>query len=565
MCSGTDFQRWQANAILELLKHGHQPVLLITDGRKPTVVPIVRRLMQKKWRTILFSILENRFFKPDAKMPVSLAVQLHDVERLECRPEQRGISEYFSGEEIAAIRSCRLDFILRFGFYIIRGEILEAARFGVWSFHHDDEMKYRGGPAGFWEIFHGDPVSGAILQRLTNRLDGGIILRKGYLQTVKHSFTGNLESLLMVSSAWPALVATQMEEPGGGGLREDGTPSRTTAPIYKIPANFTMIRFLFKLLVNRIDFYLHEFVLAEQWNVGLVNRTIDDIALTGVKLKDEEVTWAKSEGKSIYLADPFSIGIGDRLHILTERYDYRLMEGRIAVSTDPVRVGGTLTGSGTLSGWVTPSGSWPVGHLSYPFTFIYQGDSYCIPESAAAGKISLLKFDVRKNTFEKVRDLVENVNAADPTMVFFNDYWWLFFTERRYSNTHLLLYHSTEFSGEFLPHRMNPVKIDIRSARPAGTPFISGGRLYRPSQDCSVTYGGRVVINEVTEISQRVFAEKEVNVIAPPLGTWFDKGLHTISAAGGSTLIDGKRFAINRNYFISQVTSRFGKKGKQHG
>ena len=112
---------------------------------------------------------------------------------------------------------------------------------------------------------------------------------------------------------------------------------------------------------------------------------------------------------------------------------------------------------------------------------------------------------------------------------------------------------------------MNPVKIDIRSARPAGTPFISGGRLYRPSQDCSVTYGGRVVINEVTEISQRVFAEKEVNVIAPPLGTWFDKGLHTISAAGGSTLIDGKRFAINRNYFISQVTSRFGKKGKQHG
>jgi len=44
--------------------------------------------------------------------------------------------------------------------------------FGVWSWHHGDEDKYRGGPPAFWEIVNADPVTGALLQRLTERLDG---------------------------------------------------------------------------------------------------------------------------------------------------------------------------------------------------------------------------------------------------------------------------------------------------------------------------------------------------------------------------------------------------------
>ena len=39
------------------------------------------------------------------------------------------------------------------------------------------------------------------------------------------------------------------------------------------------------------------------------------------------------------------------------------------------------------------------------------------------------------------------------------------------------------------------VKTDVRSARPAGTPFVYQGELYRPAQDCSRTYGGSIVIH----------------------------------------------------------------------
>ncbi len=43
--------------------------------------------------------------------------------------------------------------------------------------------------------------------------------------------------------------------------------------------------------------------------------------------------------------------------------------------------------------------------------------------------------------------------------------------------------------GPWEPHRRNPVKCDVRGSRPAGTPFVHGGELYRPAQDGSKRYG----------------------------------------------------------------------------
>ena len=72
---------------------------------------------------------------------------------------------------IEEIKKYNLDFILKLSRGIIKGEILNTAEYGIWSFHHDDEMKYRGRPACFWEIYNNDPVTGAILQKLSNKLD----------------------------------------------------------------------------------------------------------------------------------------------------------------------------------------------------------------------------------------------------------------------------------------------------------------------------------------------------------------------------------------------------------
>ncbi|MCX6278953.1 MAG: hypothetical protein NT004_12790 [Bacteroidetes bacterium] len=567
MCSGTVFQQWQANAIMELKKHGHQPVLLITDCREVLPRGLIRRFINKNLHTLLFSVLENRFFSPSAKRLVSMESELAGVDVLPCRVDQKGYSEHFRESDISIIRSCRLDFILRFGFNIIRGDILETAKFGVWSFHHDDEMKYRGGPAGFWEIYHDDPVNGAILQRLTSKLDGGIILRKGYLKTLSHSWTGNLQQLLTVTSMWPALAADELS-----GLPDDEDSatmkiSSTNARIFKVPGNLQMILFLWKLFRNRISFYFHEFIKAEQWNVGIVAKPIHEIAQGDDFLKSGEITWMATPEKHTYYADPFGFVIENNLYVFLEVFSYKEMKGRISdfiFYINPDRKLPPHQGSWNPSGRRNPIRvGEETGHLSYPFILEFQGERYCVPESNAAGKICLYRFDFQKLIFSEEKVLIANVDAVDPTLVFYRDLWWLFFTDRLFSNTHLNLYYSDRLNGDYKPHCLNPVKIDIRSARPGGTPFIHEGNLYRPSQDCSKTYGGRVIVNKVLHITPEIFEEEIVRAVEPAQNSHYHHGLHTLSGVGDLTLIDGKTYRANWFYFVNQCRKKFLAKTKQ--
>jgi len=168
-------------ALLEI--PGVQLTLLIVDAR-PRVPrnPWWRRLVTLlRLRGVLYSIYMRYFVEPycDAISKEDVSSLVNGVPRQECHVRLKGkFSEYFSEEDIAAIRSYELDFILRSGFNIIRGEILSVPRYGVWSFHHDDIEKYRGGPPAFWEIFYGDSKTGVTLQRLTDRLDGGVVLKR---------------------------------------------------------------------------------------------------------------------------------------------------------------------------------------------------------------------------------------------------------------------------------------------------------------------------------------------------------------------------------------------------
>jgi hypothetical protein len=546
MCNGPVFQQWQADALKELKFHGHDLVLLIRDVRKGRELNAGSWILKKKWSMFLYHYLEKRYFTPKAKTLVNLEHELEGVDSLPCTVELQGYSEYFPTAEVEAIRTYDLDFILRFGFNIIRGDILNAARFGVWSFHHDDEMKYRGGPAGFWEIFNGDPVSGVILQRLTDKLDGGTILKKGYLKTIMHSYKGNLEQLYSVSSSWPAQVANEiLIYPD-----EFSSSSQTTAPIYKVPGNYQMKQFLLKLFLNRIKFYYKELAAAEVWNVGLINKPIHEVALGTDKLKKSDITWLRQFANTKYLADPFGFMENGKLHIMAEDYNYRWQKANISeiiwdINRDsfsvPIRI---IEGD---------------KHLSYPYIIEHQNLVYCVPESFRSSNITLYRRNFSEEAFIEDQLLIDKVEAVDPTLFLYDDCWWMLFTIKKHSTTHLYIYYSKELKGKYEPHRRNPVKIDICSARPAGTPFIFEGNLYRPAQDCSVTYGGRVVINQVLRLTKDEFVEKTVRIIDSVPGSPFDDGLHTISRAGNYTLIDGKRYRINRFFFMSQLREKLNK------
>src|SRR5439155_18179110 len=129
---------------------------------------------------------------------------------------------------------------------------------------------------------------------------------------------------------------------------------------------------------------------------------------------------------------------------------------------------------------------------------------------------------------------------SDPTVIERDGRWWLFGTSRgRGVNEALRLWHAPALTGPWALHRIDPVKVDLRSSRPAGTPLVVGGAIFRPSQDCSRRYGGQIVINRVEVLEPDGYRERAVATVAPFAEAGKPDGVHTINPAGRQTLVDG--------------------------
>ncbi len=82
-------------------------------------------------------------------------------------------------------------------------------------------------------------------------------------------------------------------------------------------------------------------------------------------------------------------------------------------------------------------------------------------------------------------------------------------------------------------HPLSPiVKNDLRTARPAGRPFVIDGALYRLGQDCLPTYGRAVRAFRITEISPTTYAETMVDtpVVQASGSGWNSDGMHHVDA-----------------------------------
>jgi folate-dependent phosphoribosylglycinamide formyltransferase PurN len=81
-------------------------------------------------------------------------------------------------ETVEAIRNHEPDVLFRAGFGIIREPLLSLAPYGMLSYHHGDMRKYRGQPPAFWELYHGETEMHVTVQRLSSKLDAGVIIKE---------------------------------------------------------------------------------------------------------------------------------------------------------------------------------------------------------------------------------------------------------------------------------------------------------------------------------------------------------------------------------------------------
>lgn len=542
-------QEWQKACYLRLINSGlAKNVLWIIETETIVSQSFAKRFIHYPWRKFLFRKYYKFCLKPDGFHKTTLPKIQAGIPEIHCSTIRKGkFSEYFSAVDLKTIQSYQPDFILKFGFGIIRGEILQGTKYGVWSFHHGDEQKYRGVPAGFHEIMQNDPKTASILQRLTETLDGGIILRKGYFKTINHSWSANLNQAFNLSLGWPTDVCREILSQKTFPAATEGVS--THAPVYKEPENFSMLLFLMKVLFNKVRFHLNEIFLAENWQTGVVrNGTKNITEEQSYRIEPKSVHWLSANKRNSYRADSFAFDQGDHLLLLFENYNYRQQKANL--------MGCTFHKQNQTFGEVTESLSEP-WHLSYPFLFQKDDQILCVPESLSHGAVELYQLNPETLKLNHLRTLIPDLEAADGTLVNHMNRWYFFFTPTHATNTELHIWHADSLEEPFVPHVLNPVKSDVSSARPAGPFFTHQGKLYRPAQGNARTYGGKVIINEIKILSEGEFLEERANVIIPPQGY---SGIHTLSFAGDFLFFDVKKYRFSPASFQHQVLRRLGVK-----
>jgi hypothetical protein len=541
MCPGRRLATWQAECIRRVLSvSGVKLSLLIIDPEaeegdaRRTERNFFSRL---KNPALLYNLSMRLLCPPLPEVDVSAVCQ--NVPRIQCRALLKGkFFQYFSQSDLHRIRSYKLDFILRFAYNILHGDVLTVARYGIWSYHHGDLDRYRGMPAGFWEIYNGDPISGVTLQRLTQRLDAGVVLQRAYYRTVQKSYVRNRNALLLNGASLVEKVCRDLSIGAADYL--EAAPSSTEAPIYTKPTNSEMVRFLLRVVKNRISDTVGWLFRHEQWNVGVVKADLRKF-LKGVDLSD--VQWYPLGPRNVFVADPFLRVDASGVTVLAERFDYLVERGCIVALR-------------------FADGKWSIEaqkvfeqphHLSYPFLFEEEGRVYAIPEQSDAGEVAIYELEEFPKAWRRRATLLSGVSAIDATLFRHGGRYWLFYAVGRNEGVELNIAHSRALLGPYEPHPCNPVKCDVRSTRPAGTPFEYEGIVYRPAQDCSKTYGGAVVLTRVDVLTPLRFHEEVVQRVEPDAHGPFPRGLHTMNGVGEFTVVDGKRNLFVLTLFLRQL------------
>ena len=499
-------------------------------------INIFRRMFNRK--NIFFGIVVDkvdrlaRKITPNYYAPKNIANIFKSVPIVNAVPLQKKYSDYFSIDTIKDIMSYELDVMIRLGFRIIKGDMLKCAKFGVWSYHHADNRKNRGGPPGFWEVMEGWPETGSVLQILSDDLDAGDVIYRSFSMTDYLLINRNRSNYYWKSLSFVPRKLRELHQIGGDEFNkriknENQHPVFYSNKLFKAPTNKEMFYLALRHYLKIVFKICKEFFYVNQWILLYSLKQNGSLSTSFWKFKRIIPPLDR------FWADPFLVFKDNKYFIFIEEVFFKANKGHISCLT------------------INENGSYSIPqkvleapyHLSYPFVFIHDNNYYMIPETKANRTIELYKCTKFPDEWVLIKTLMKDVIAVDTTLYCQDGYWWLFtnICENEGASTadELFLFYSADLlSTDWASHPMNPIVSDVKSARSAGSIFSYNGNIYRPSQNNSNWYGYGMKINHIVALSKTEYREECINDIIPKWDKKI-KGMHTLNHVQGLTVIDG--------------------------
>ena len=451
--------------------------------------------------------------------------------RITLQPIRKGFSHYFNDTDIQTIKDTNLDVIIRFGFSIIRGDIHNTARLGIWSFHHGDNRLYRGGPPGIWELIKGKAEIAVTLQQLNDVLDCGNTIGRF---THRADLYSALKNKHLIYSSCGDLLLQKLQQTQSMGfdsikntaIYQENIPK---TKILKSPKNYECLPLLQTIIKNYFRL---------RWPRNKKLQWFLAIKPADIHLDQFDDAKCISPPKDRFYADPFIVSVKSetakkKTFIFFEELIYSHKNAHISV--------GELSHGELIN--IKPIIQENF-HLSYPFTFEDNGNWFLIPESRQDKSIRLYKCTDFPYQWQLESTLIDDIELLDSTIHKQDDTYFLFANQYRAnrdtSNECLVVYFSDTLIGEWQPHPLNPLATNITNSRPAGKLFEHQGKLILPTQNCALRYGHAINFNEV-QISKTHFSMKRISGLSPD---WRKNNLgsHTWNSDGETIIIDGHHY-----------------------
>ena len=534
---------WAYEMLLAIRQSAYADIQLVVlnDSFAPSKRGVFAKVVHN-WNTILYQLyskLDDRIFGrvPDALEPRDATELLRDIPVIRVTPRGSKHCDWFPDGDVERIEAHHIDVLVRLGFRILKGRILQAAAHGVWSYHHADNFVNRGGPPGLWEVLEGNPVTGSILQILSEDLDNGTVLCRSFSATDQLSVRRSQSNNYWKSASFLPRKLQQLHALGGAEflrVNSHNGLSFYSRRLYVAPKNREFVLLLSKHLARYGTQKVREMFFGDQ------RILLFDMA-DGVSRS----LWRYKRivpPRDRFWADPHVVFQDGKYYIFIEEFVHDRGKGHIAV----IEMDETGRYSRPRTVLERPY------HLSYPFVFESNGNYYMIPETSTNQTVEVYRCVEFPTRWVFCTTLMRDVTAVDATLFPHGQKWWLFTNIRERPGASrcdelCLFYADSPLSTDWTAHPGNPIVSDVRRSRPAGRIFAYNGQLYRPSQDSSGGYGSAVRINRLVTLSETEYREEETGAIEP---TWASdiRGVHALSHAHRLTVVDARlrRFAYRR-------------------
>ena len=353
-----------------------------------------------------------------------------EAERINFTSEYKGAWQTIPKAIVAKLKTKEISLVIKFGMGLVRIDE-SLLNIPVLSYHHGNPSKYRGRPAGFYEILNGEDEVGIIVQRINNELDAGEIL--AFAESKIFNFSYKKTSLTYYRNS-RHLLSKAIDNL----LQKVPIKIPVNGKNYKLPNNFTVLKFVVLLAYNLLNKLIYGIFFEKKWNVALTNQFL--------KLDGDEIILAHQLKKLPVLrnynfyADPFFSCDGTKIRLEALRNKSGLGDLVEICAKDFNKQSVLASGQ----------------HYSYPFSFLFEENEYVLPEVASHSPQFFSPITGNDNTNHYIKGL-EDKRLVDATLIEHNHKWFLFFGENQTALDILNLWLSDSPFGEFKPHPKTPI------------------------------------------------------------------------------------------------------------